>query len=234
MLLSRVADALYWLSRYLERAEHTARVIDVRLDLGLDRNAEGWDFDRLYAGLRIATPEDAPHSPAALVDQSIFDLTNEESVASSVTSARENARQVREEIALAEEEWKKAQAIGGKWIDEAKALGLFAMGRGSKEFGWALSGKAKRAGQSQAEKQRAMAKATSRRSPTRCRCSRARSTRCCATRRSRRPCWSGTAWERRWCGSSRVSFRRSSSGSVHDYVCRDFSYIDQDTAGAVL
>ena len=59
MLLSRVADALYWLSRYLERAEHTARVIDVRLDLGLDRNAEGWDFDRLYAGLRIATPDEA-------------------------------------------------------------------------------------------------------------------------------------------------------------------------------
>jgi uncharacterized alpha-E superfamily protein len=100
MLLSRVADALYWLSRYLERAEHTARVIDVRLDLGLDRkgNADGWDFDRLYAGLRIATPDSAPRSPAALVDESIFDLANDESVASSVTSARENARQVREEI----------------------------------------------------------------------------------------------------------------------------------------
>ena len=37
MLLSRVADALYWIGRYLERAEHTARLIDVRLDLGLDR-----------------------------------------------------------------------------------------------------------------------------------------------------------------------------------------------------
>ena len=37
MLLSRVADALYWIGRYLERAEHTARIIDVRLDLGLDR-----------------------------------------------------------------------------------------------------------------------------------------------------------------------------------------------------
>ena len=36
MLLSRVADSLYWISRYLERAEHTARLMDVRLDLGLD------------------------------------------------------------------------------------------------------------------------------------------------------------------------------------------------------
>ena len=30
MLLSRVADTLYWISRYLERAEHTARLLDVR------------------------------------------------------------------------------------------------------------------------------------------------------------------------------------------------------------
>ena len=56
MLLSRVADGLYWISRYLERAEHTARLIDVRLDLGLDRrpDSEGWDFERLYATLRLS------------------------------------------------------------------------------------------------------------------------------------------------------------------------------------
>jgi uncharacterized alpha-E superfamily protein len=55
MLLSRVADALYWISRYLERAEHTARLIDVRLDLGLDRrrDLDAWRFDRLYAALRL-------------------------------------------------------------------------------------------------------------------------------------------------------------------------------------
>ena len=37
MMLSRVADSLYWMSRYLERAEHTARVIDIQLNLMLDR-----------------------------------------------------------------------------------------------------------------------------------------------------------------------------------------------------
>ena len=37
MLLSRVADGLYWIARYLERAEHTARLIGVGLDLGLGR-----------------------------------------------------------------------------------------------------------------------------------------------------------------------------------------------------
>ena len=59
MLLSRVADSLYWIGRYLERAEQVARVIDVRLDLGLDRQpgADGWDFSRLYASVASRTDD---------------------------------------------------------------------------------------------------------------------------------------------------------------------------------
>jgi uncharacterized alpha-E superfamily protein len=100
MLLSRVADAVYWMSRYLERAEHTARLMDVRLDLGLDRGptGDGWDFARLFSALRVPPPPDAPASPAALIDTLIFDLDYPDSVLACVTSARENARQVREEI----------------------------------------------------------------------------------------------------------------------------------------
>src|SRR4051794_23217499 len=100
MLLSRVADSLYWISRYLERAEHTARLVDVRLDLGLDRRpgGEGWDFTRLYAGLRIHRTPAWASSPAAVVEELMFDLGNTESVLACVTAARENARQVREEI----------------------------------------------------------------------------------------------------------------------------------------
>jgi hypothetical protein len=37
IMLSRVADSLYWMSRYLERAEHIARVVNVNLNLTLDR-----------------------------------------------------------------------------------------------------------------------------------------------------------------------------------------------------
>ena len=36
-MLSRVADSLYWMSRYLERAEHTARLVDVEMQLWLDQ-----------------------------------------------------------------------------------------------------------------------------------------------------------------------------------------------------
>ena len=39
-MLSRVADGLYWMSRYLERADHTARLIDVELQLRLDQSPE--------------------------------------------------------------------------------------------------------------------------------------------------------------------------------------------------
>ena len=38
-MLSRVADSLYWMSRYLERAEHTVRMLDVNMGLMLDKSA---------------------------------------------------------------------------------------------------------------------------------------------------------------------------------------------------
>ena len=100
MLLSRVADALYWIGRYLERAEHVSRIIDVRLDLGLDRRSTSgvWDFRRLYASLSLAEPDAYPTNPTALVEGAMFDTVNRDSAIACVTAARDNARQVREEI----------------------------------------------------------------------------------------------------------------------------------------
>src|SRR6476620_2192907 len=100
MLLSRVADALYWIGRYLERAEHVSRIIDVRLDLGLDRGSTSglWDFRRLHASVRLTEPQAIPTNPTVLVDHAMFDTSNRESVIACVIAARDNARQVREEI----------------------------------------------------------------------------------------------------------------------------------------
>ena len=42
-MLSRVADSLYWMSRYLERAEHSARLIEVNLNLMLDESSSSAD-----------------------------------------------------------------------------------------------------------------------------------------------------------------------------------------------
>ena len=99
MLLSRVADALYWISRYLERAEHTARVIDVVVDMGLGRatTLDGDAIGRLYGSLGMAPAESQePFGP--LADAAFFDAAHRNSVVACVTAARENARQVREEI----------------------------------------------------------------------------------------------------------------------------------------
>jgi uncharacterized alpha-E superfamily protein len=95
MLLSRVADALYWISRYLERAEHTARLIDVAVDHGLGRASptDGAAIERLYRSIGLEQGH-----PTSLAGIALFDITSRNSVASCITTARENARQVREEI----------------------------------------------------------------------------------------------------------------------------------------
>src|ERR1043165_2595210 len=98
MLLSRVADSLYWIGRYLERAEQIARLIDVRLDLGLDRRADGWDFHWLYAMAKVELPPQPPATPQALVDALMFDTKTRNSVMPCLNLARENARQGRDEM----------------------------------------------------------------------------------------------------------------------------------------
>ncbi len=55
MRLSRVADSLYWISRYLERAEHAARVVGVAVDLRLGRvsGVATGPVERLYGSLGL-------------------------------------------------------------------------------------------------------------------------------------------------------------------------------------
>jgi uncharacterized alpha-E superfamily protein len=97
MLLSRVADSLYWISRYLERAEHTVRLIDVAVDeeLGHASAGEGGAVERLYRSLGLTGR--GAHS-AAWMEAALFSTANRNSVVACVMAARENARQVRDEI----------------------------------------------------------------------------------------------------------------------------------------
>src|SRR2546426_4185749 len=89
-MLSRVAESLYWMSRYLERAEHTARLIDVHLTQMLDH--AGGDaslrWQRLLRSLRTLQPEgeiDAYSITHALT----FDEANTSSIESCIESARD-------------------------------------------------------------------------------------------------------------------------------------------------
>ena len=89
-MLSRVADNLYWMSRYLERAEHTARLLDVNLNLMLDESAAGVDrrWQRLLSAM--GNPPDLAWGGDAYQIAHIltFDGSNRSSITSCITSAR--------------------------------------------------------------------------------------------------------------------------------------------------
>ena len=101
-MLSRVADALYWTSRYVERAENVARFIDVSLNLMLESSAHG---ERDWASLVLTTGDQdifekkyGQATPANVTQFLTFDDEYSSSILSSVSRARENARSVRDII----------------------------------------------------------------------------------------------------------------------------------------
>jgi uncharacterized alpha-E superfamily protein len=98
-MLSRVADSLYWMSRYLERAEHTARLIDVDLQLRLDHSPDAGSerWLGLLQALQVPAPEDGSLDAETLTHLLTLDRTNPSSIISCVAAARENLRQVREQ-----------------------------------------------------------------------------------------------------------------------------------------
>jgi len=114
MMLSRVANSIYWMSRYLERAENVARFIDVNrhlmLDMGLSVEETQWspliatsgddeDFNKRYS---VADEK-------SVVRFLTFDDKNPNSILSSIYRARENARTVREVIPV--EVWEKINEL---------------------------------------------------------------------------------------------------------------------------
>jgi len=113
-MLSRVANSIYWLARYLERADNVARFIDVNthlmLDLSLSKDATQWypliatsgddeDFNKRYT---IADER-------TVVKFLTFDDKNPNSIAQCIFRARENARTVREVIPV--EMWEKINEL---------------------------------------------------------------------------------------------------------------------------
>ena len=100
-MLSRVAESIYWMSRYIERAENVARVADVTalLELDLPDPSEQWDPILRVTGDHddFMSRYDAP-TRANVVEFLTFDTRNPDSILSCVAHARENARSVREVI----------------------------------------------------------------------------------------------------------------------------------------
>lgn len=101
-MLARVAERIYWLGRYMERAENTARLVSVYSNLLLDlpRGTRiGWETLIDIAGCNKSFQEKFQNTDERSVIRFLLaDTSNPVSILSSLSSARENARTAREII----------------------------------------------------------------------------------------------------------------------------------------
>jgi uncharacterized alpha-E superfamily protein len=100
-MLSRTADHLFWMARYMERAENTARMLDVNYQMSMlpqsaEEAVQGW---RSVLGISELTDSFGKRYPEVtarnVMDFMVRDADNPSSIVSCVQAARENARAVR-------------------------------------------------------------------------------------------------------------------------------------------
>jgi uncharacterized alpha-E superfamily protein len=132
-MLSRTADHLFWMARYTERAENTARMLDVNVQMGMmaaSARAQGWD------GM-LAISELVPHyqkvygevTPRAVLEFMVRDASNGSSIIACLQAARENARAVR--FSLTTEVW---ETLNTTWLDAQKLLADGMLERDASQF----------------------------------------------------------------------------------------------------
>ncbi len=116
-MLSRVANSMYWMARYIERAENIARLVDVNLLLLLDySNLDDERLARYWMPIVQSAGEEAEflrlHEKAtgkAVTEFLVFQIENPNSIVSSIFQARENARTVRDQITV--EMWEELNRL---------------------------------------------------------------------------------------------------------------------------
>ena len=110
-MLSRIAEALFWIGRYVERADGTSRILDVHLQVLLE---DSWSDDdlscRALLSVMGAPPPNGPVDRNRLVELLVADIENPSSIIGALAAARENARRARETISA--EMW---EALNGAW-----------------------------------------------------------------------------------------------------------------------
>jgi len=134
-MLSRTADHLYWMSRYTERAENTARMLDVNYQMSLFPQSRQTIENAWRAMLEISElSEDYAYrhdavTPAGVMQFMASDVNNLSSIMRCLQAARENARAVRG--AITTELW---ETINTTWLDAQRMLGHGVMQRSPTEF----------------------------------------------------------------------------------------------------
>ena len=106
-MLSRVANLVYWMARYLERAENTARIVDVNAQLVLDlQSRQAADDPKSWEPLVYVTGDEDKFfelygdavTERAVIEFMLFDKRNPSSLISCIAFARENARCIRDQL----------------------------------------------------------------------------------------------------------------------------------------
>src|SRR4051794_14849361 len=102
-MLSRIADSLFWIARYMDRAENTARLIDVTYHMLLEQPQQA-SGGRWRSVIRITGSEEnyakqyKDSDPQSVCEFLLFSESNRNSVASCIARVRENARTIRDRI----------------------------------------------------------------------------------------------------------------------------------------
>ena len=101
-MLSRIAEAMFWIGRYVERAEDTARILDVQTQLLLEDTAGSEETTcRNLLSIMGVTPTEGVRVDTDLVLQQLaYDVGTPASVAANLAAARESARRARETLSV--------------------------------------------------------------------------------------------------------------------------------------
>jgi uncharacterized alpha-E superfamily protein len=131
-MLSRVANLIYWMARYLERAENAARIVDVNTQLVLDAQLQTSDLSRAWEPIVFVSGDDTifrkhytSFDEASVIDFILFSPKNPNSVLSCINGARENARCIRDQ--LSSEVWEQINrlylSLQGKTVADYHRIG---------------------------------------------------------------------------------------------------------------
>jgi uncharacterized alpha-E superfamily protein len=119
-MLSRVANSLFWSSRYTQRAEQLARLLSVTYNYGLElQGILPEASDACWEALATFVEIDVPDEPEELIHRLAFDTTLPQSVLSCVIQSRENARSIRDSISS--ELWQSENMLFHKLSSAANA-----------------------------------------------------------------------------------------------------------------
>jgi uncharacterized alpha-E superfamily protein len=113
-MLSRIADSLFWMARYMDRAENTARLLDVTYHMLLEQSQQTYEL-RWDAVITITGGQNNFHTTYKeanlenVCDFLLFRNDNPDSVVSCITYVRENARAIRDR--MSREMWENVNGL---------------------------------------------------------------------------------------------------------------------------